>query len=413
MSCDDAARDLAQCGGRRWRGLTLPAGPVGLALPLAYFHTAVLAIKLSGYSGNIAAFWLGGALLTAALLRHDTVFWPALLTLAGCADVAANLLMGSSPKITFVVAPLDVLEGLIVAAGMRRFQTAAPWYGSVRNISLFGFFIVAACSASSLLGSLWLNHLGVAPFAETWRLWAAADVLGLVIVTPFLLSWTDKALQDQRSARKLGELVALSLAVATVTVLIFTTALPIAFLVFPFLALLTLRTGLSGATAGVAILALVGVSLTMQGMGPIAGFPNLELLDQIGILQLYIFAATLTSLPIAVILAQRTALAINLSQQAAISDVALENMAQGLSMFDAEQRLITCNGRYLEIYDVPSHLGAPGTTHRDIITQRLSTMGDERTFEEYCSNNDLDTRVTTGAHLHVGKRLPLLFPTVP
>ena len=31
-------------------------------------------------------------------------------------------------------------------------------------------------------------------------------------------------------------------------------------------------------------------------------------------------------------------------------DAALENMLQGLAMFDAEQRLIICNRRYAEMY---------------------------------------------------------------
>lgn len=37
-------------------------------------------------------------------------------------------------------------------------------------------------------------------------------------------------------------------------------------------------------------------------------------------------------------------------------EVALNNMARGLSMFDAEQRLIVCNKLYREIYDLPEEL---------------------------------------------------------
>ncbi len=42
-------------------------------------------------------------------------------------------------------------------------------------------------------------------------------------------------------------------------------------------------------------------------------------------------------------------------------DVALNNMARGLSMFDAKQRLIVCNKLYREIYGLPQHLARPGT----------------------------------------------------
>lgn len=43
-------------------------------------------------------------------------------------------------------------------------------------------------------------------------------------------------------------------------------------------------------------------------------------------------------------------------------DVALNNMGRGLSMFDAEARLIVCNELYREIYSLPEALTRPGTT---------------------------------------------------
>ncbi len=48
-------------------------------------------------------------------------------------------------------------------------------------------------------------------------------------------------------------------------------------------------------------------------------------------------------------------------------EVALDNMARGLSMFDAAQRLIVCNKLYKEIYQLPSELTRPGTPLADIV----------------------------------------------
>ncbi len=48
-------------------------------------------------------------------------------------------------------------------------------------------------------------------------------------------------------------------------------------------------------------------------------------------------------------------------------DVALNNMGRGLSMFDAEQRLIVCNKLYRELYDLPARLARPGTPLADIV----------------------------------------------
>jgi PAS domain-containing protein len=48
-------------------------------------------------------------------------------------------------------------------------------------------------------------------------------------------------------------------------------------------------------------------------------------------------------------------------------EVALDNMARGLSMFDAEQRLIVCNKIYRDIYGLPPELTLPGTPLSDIV----------------------------------------------
>jgi diguanylate cyclase (GGDEF)-like protein len=53
-------------------------------------------------------------------------------------------------------------------------------------------------------------------------------------------------------------------------------------------------------------------------------------------------------------------------------DAALENMLQGLAMFDAEQRLIVCNKRYAEMYGLTAEQVRPGTTVRQIFDYRLA-----------------------------------------
>ena len=54
-------------------------------------------------------------------------------------------------------------------------------------------------------------------------------------------------------------------------------------------------------------------------------------------------------------------------------EFALEHMSRGLSMFDAERRLIVCNSRYRALYGVPGALARPGTPFEDIMAHRIST----------------------------------------
>ena len=52
-------------------------------------------------------------------------------------------------------------------------------------------------------------------------------------------------------------------------------------------------------------------------------------------------------------------------------DAALNNIAQGLAMFDADQRLVLCNRRYAEIYELSPDQVTLGTTLLEIIRHRV------------------------------------------
>src|ERR1700730_4647194 len=50
---------------------------------------------------------------------------------------------------------------------------------------------------------------------------------------------------------------------------------------------------------------------------------------------------------------------------------ALDNMSQGLCMFDAAQRLVLCNQGYLRMYDLSPDVVKPGCTLRQLLHYRL------------------------------------------
>ncbi len=53
-------------------------------------------------------------------------------------------------------------------------------------------------------------------------------------------------------------------------------------------------------------------------------------------------------------------------------NAAINNMSQGLSMFDSERRLIVCNNRYAEMYELPPALTIPGTSLCEIVDYRIA-----------------------------------------
>jgi signal transduction histidine kinase len=69
-----------------------------------------------------------------------------------------------------------------------------------------------------------------------------------------------------------------------------------------------------------------------------------------------------------------TALSRQLSDQNVLFDAALNNMIQGLCMFDSSQRLIVVNRRYLELYGFSPQVVKPGITLREIMEYSV-TLG--------------------------------------
>jgi diguanylate cyclase (GGDEF)-like protein len=54
-------------------------------------------------------------------------------------------------------------------------------------------------------------------------------------------------------------------------------------------------------------------------------------------------------------------------------DAALQNMLQGLAMFDRDGKLIVCNQKYVQLYGLPDELTRPGTSHQALLAHRLAS----------------------------------------
>lgn len=65
-------------------------------------------------------------------------------------------------------------------------------------------------------------------------------------------------------------------------------------------------------------------------------------------------------------------------------DTALNNMSQGVLMFDHEARLMFCNSRYGEMYQLPPELVKPGVTLRQLIEYRTAAGHFSGDADEYC-----------------------------
>ena len=66
--------------------------------------------------------------------------------------------------------------------------------------------------------------------------------------------------------------------------------------------------------------------------------------------------------------------------------MAVNNMSQGLCMFDSDARIVICNDRYLQMYQLSPKIVKPGCTLRELIQHRIETGGLQRPLEEYVAS---------------------------
>jgi diguanylate cyclase (GGDEF)-like protein len=75
-------------------------------------------------------------------------------------------------------------------------------------------------------------------------------------------------------------------------------------------------------------------------------------------------------------------------------DTAVNNMTQGLLLFDSSQRLIVCNQRYLDMYRLSADIIKPGCSFHDVIAHRKQTGSFTGDIDQYVARvlRDIEQR---------------------
>jgi diguanylate cyclase (GGDEF)-like protein/PAS domain S-box-containing protein len=90
-------------------------------------------------------------------------------------------------------------------------------------------------------------------------------------------------------------------------------------------------------------------------------------------------------------------------------DTAVNNMTQGLLLFDSSQRLVICNHRYIEMYGLSAAVVKPGCTFREVIAHRKQTgsfTGDidkylELVLRDIAQRNAMVIETPDGRSIHI------------
>jgi diguanylate cyclase (GGDEF)-like protein len=67
-------------------------------------------------------------------------------------------------------------------------------------------------------------------------------------------------------------------------------------------------------------------------------------------------------------------------------DTAINNMTQGLLLYDKDARIVICNERYIEMYGLSPEVAKPGCHFRDLVAHRKQTGTFQGDVDKFCSS---------------------------
>ena len=264
---------------------------------------------------QIAGFWLPNGMLIGVMLVRDRSEWRWLLA-SGCgANLIASIWEGNSLGASLGFTLANGVESWVAVWALVRYSGMPITLGRVREV--FGLVAVAAapaCFCGSLLGAALVTLISHSPsFWPVWRLWIVGDLLGLLLMAPLMIAWSNSgslAMRLMPRARwiEAGSLLLLLIGVTTLVSLQTPDAVRSLFirpyLVVPFLLWAAMRFGACGATSATLAIALVAMWFTAQGRGPIPtpeGFVTVRMLA----MQMILLVLVLVTLVMVAVLEER------------------------------------------------------------------------------------------------------------
>lgn len=288
-----------------------------LVLAALYYAAARLGLVLAFANTNASPVWPPSGIAFAMLLLFGYRVWPAIALGAFAANFAvfaANQVAADSTVVvvSFFIAIGNTLEAVVGCYLLRAWVKAKHFLATPLAVAQFVLITLLTCTISASIGTSGLILSGIAPtsaqtvIATTWWL---GDTAGILVLTPFLLSWAIRTAPPVVTRPALAMI--LSATVLTVVLLaLFGQRFPsdantraLVYLLLPAIAWVAYRYGVQAVTTVVVLVTGSAVWSTTQGYGP---FTTGTLHESLLTLEIFIALASITGLVLAADLAERS-----------------------------------------------------------------------------------------------------------
>ena len=267
---------------------------------------AWLSIRWAVRPGELPAVWIPGGLLCAWLLVRPRDTWWRYGIAGSVADAAGQWLAGAPPAFAMALAACHLFEALCIAFFIRHhipdISDPRHW-GHLGGVATASTLVV--CAVSAAVGTQLDGPMPGADPLVTFATWYGAHVLGLVIVgTTALILHVEGLRFLAPPGRRLDFALSMGL-VALMAGLAFLSHYALLFLTYPPVLFGAFRHRFGGVAVGISLLAVIGVTFTATGHGPLADMPARGDAWRTVLLQSYLAGACLITLPVVLAMAER------------------------------------------------------------------------------------------------------------
>ena len=315
-----------------------------LLLALVLFVVSLTCIEFARSANLISTLWPSNAIVLALLLRTslDGRNYGLIFLGSGTAIALANFASGYSPALSAVLTIANIAEVATAWILLAIYKNDDSDLTRVQK--LYVFMMLAGGIAPLVSASIGATALAAAlgkPWVPIWLNWYASNALGMIIVTPFLLSLKLEEWYALRIKNRFNEALGVLVLIVLVAV-VASFYRSFLFITAPVVLFATFRFGVIGAAAGTLVVAIIVNIFIVKGIGS-AILPQSDLSERILVMQIFLAATALWSLPVAAVLAERDRLLAALSS--ANSRLAVEDERKSQLVVGLHRRLVNAEER--------------------------------------------------------------------
>lgn len=264
---------------------------VGIAL--CYIVLGKLGLSFASVNPSTTAIWAPTGIALATILIFGYRVIPAIFFGAFFVN---STTAGTIPT-SLGIATGNTLEAIIGSYLVNNFAGGIHAFDSISNIVKFTFFAaILSTIVSANIGVTTLILGKLARWNDFWSIWTTwwlGDMGGDIIFAPLLLLWKANT-QIHITYRKTIEFAITLLILSIVTSVVFSGAIPYAYLCIPIAVWIAFVFGQKGGAVATVIVTLIAVYYTLHGQGPFTQEPDVN--QSLILLQTFLDIFSLTAL---------------------------------------------------------------------------------------------------------------------